>query len=78
MGENKARFKCWGADRNLMTYDEIRNIDWLESVLACEVALRGVYFQPNTFGPMLEVVSAMVKREDDVCPFDHDAEISDD
>ena len=53
-----------------MTYDEIKNIDWPESVLACEVALRGMYFQSNTFGPMLEVVSAMVKRDDDVSPFE--------
>mgnify|MGYP003323837295 CR=1 FL=1 len=77
MGENKASFKCWDADRNLMTYDEIRNIDWPESVLACEVALRGVYFQSNTFGPMLEVVSAMVKKEDDACPFEEVADRSD-
>lgn len=52
-----------------MTVADIRNISWPQTTFACEVALQGVYFQSNSFGPMLEVTNVLVKPEDESCLF---------
>ena len=67
--EDKVSFKCWDADRNHMTLEQIKAIQWPSTSFACQVSLKGVYFQSNSYGPMLEVDMLMVKPEDEVCPF---------
>ena len=74
IGEEKASFKCWDADKKQLTISEIRGIDWPSSTFACQVALKGVYFQSNTFGPMLEVTNVMIRPEDASCPFESGSE----
>ena len=59
-----------------MALDEIRDIDWVNSSVACEVALKGVYFQNNSFGPMLELRNIMIQPEDCTCPFADEADSS--
>ena len=70
IAEDKVSFKCWDADKHQMTIAEIRKINWPQSSFACEVALKGVYFQSNSFGPMLEVTNVMITPEDESCPFE--------
>ena len=70
IADDKASFKCWDEDRKSMTVADIRKISWPQSTFACEVALKGVYFQSNSFGPMLEVTNVMIRPEDQSCPFD--------
>ena len=70
--EDKVSFKCWDQDRNLMTVEQIKAIHWPSTGFACQVNLKGVYFQSNSYGPMLEVEMVMVKPEDEVCPFTAD------
>ncbi|MDA8583821.1 hypothetical protein N9L68_06290 [bacterium] len=65
-----ASFKCWYGDRSAISTGDIKNINWPPSTFACEVALKGVYFQANSFGPMLEVTDVMITPEDQSCPFD--------
>ena len=74
IGEEKASFKCWDADKKQLTISEIRGIDWPSSTFACQVALKGVYFQSNTFGPMLEVTNVMIRPEDASCPFESESD----
>ena len=70
ISEDKASFKCWnGNTRQPMGVEEIKRIDWPNSSFACEVLVKGVYFQANSFGPMLEVKNVMIRTEDDTCPF---------
>ena len=57
-----------------MAVADIRKINWPQTTFACEVALKGVYFQSNSFAPMLEVVHVMIKPEDQSCPFDETEE----
>ena len=52
-----------------MTVEQIKAIQWPTTGFACQVSLKGVYFQSNSYGPMLEVDMLMVKPEDEVCPF---------
>ena len=68
--DQKASFKCWDGDRKPISITELREIEWPNSTFACEVALKGVYFQANTFGPMLEVTNVMIRPEDASCPFE--------
>ena len=70
ISEDRASFKCWDEDRRPMSISDIRKINWPQSTFACEVALKGVYFQSNSFGVMLEVTNLMVKTEDESCPFE--------
>ena len=74
IGEEKASFKCWDGEKKPLTISEIRSIDWPSSTFACQVALKGVYFQANTFGPMLEVTNVMIRPEDASCPFDPESD----
>ena len=60
-----------------MNAEDIKQIHWPSSCFACEVALKGVYFQADSFGPMMEVRSVMVKAEDQSCPFESGGEIAD-
>ena len=53
---------------------EVMVKDFQNSSCACEVALKGVYFQANTFGPMLKVTNLMIRPEDVSCPFESDSE----
>ena len=70
ISDEKASSKCWnGNTRQLAEIEEIKHIDWPSSSFACEVLLKGVYFQANSFGPMLEVRDIMIRTEDDTCPF---------
>ena len=70
--EDSCSFKCWDATKTLMPIAEIKRIQWPSTAFACAVTLKGVYFQSNSYGPMLEVTMLMVKPEDDVCPFGGD------
>ena len=70
--EDKASFKCWDQNRNPMTVEQIKAIQWPTTGFACQVSLKGVYFQSNSYGPMLEVDMVMIKPEDEVCPFGKD------
>ena len=74
IGDEKASFKCWDGDKKALTISELRSIDWPSSSFACEVALKGVYFQANTFGPMIEVTNVMIRPEDASCPFDPESD----
>ena len=67
--EDKCSFKCWDEDRKLMSFEQVKAIQWPTTSFACQVSLKGVYFQSNSYGPMLEVDMLMVKPEDQVCPF---------
>ena len=42
-----------------MDIEDVKRIDWPSSSFACEALLQGVYFQANSFGPMLEAKSIM-------------------
>ena len=70
ISEDKASFKCWDEERRQMSVSEIRKINWPQTTFACEVALKGVYFQSNSFGVMLEVTNVMIRPEDESCPFE--------
>ena len=65
----KASFRCWDGDKNPMTVAGIKDIEWPNFAFACQVTLKGLYFQSNSFGPLLEVTSVMVRAEDATCPF---------
>ena len=52
-----------------MSLKLIKSVAWSSSTFACEVALNGVGFQANSFGPMLETTNVMVRAEDLNCPF---------
>ena len=75
--DSSCSFKCWDANKKPMTIQEIKDIHWPSTTFACQVLLKGVYFQSNSYGAMLEVLMLMVKPEDDTCPFgDEDFEFS--
>ena len=75
--EDSCSFKCWDGDKKPMTIEQIKALDWPSTGIACQVALKGVYFQSNSYGPLLEVTMLMLKPEDEVCPFgDDDFEFS--
>ena len=75
--DSSCSFKCWDANKKPMTIQEIKDLHWPSTTFACQVLLKGVYFQSNSCGPMLEVLMLMVKPEDDTCPFgDDDFEFS--
>ena len=75
--EDSCSFKCWDAAKKPMTIEQIKALDWRSTGIACQVALKGVYFQSNSYGPLLEVTMLMLKPEDEVCPFgDDDFEFS--
>ena len=69
---DKVSFKCWDQNRNPMTVEQIKAIQWPTTGFACQVSLKSVYFQSNSYGPMLEVDMVMIKPEDEVCPFGKD------
>ena len=71
--EDKVSFKCWDQNRNPMTVEQIKAIQWPTTGFACQVSLKGVYFQSNSYGPMLEVDMVMIKPGGEVCPFGKDA-----
>ena len=69
IGEERCSFKCWDANKKLMPIEDIRAIQWQSATFAAQVTLKGVYFQSNSYGPLVEVNMLMIKPEDDVCPF---------
>ena len=55
-----------------MTLEQIKSNHWPGTTFACAVTLKGVYFQSNSYGPLLEVTMLMVRPEDAECPFGED------
>ena len=78
LGGGKCSAKVWNDARQRLTPAEVEEIDWPSAQLGVVVRVVGVYFQAQSFGPMLEVESLLVKAEDASCPFGDAAPVSPD
>ena len=72
ISEEGCSFKCWDDKKQPMTLEQVKSIHWPSTTFACAVTLKGVYFQSNNYGPLLEVTMLMARPEDAECPFGED------
>ena len=61
--------KIWGQQKNLLTCEDVSELDWPSSRLAVGIQISGVWFQSASWGAMLNVNQLMVQVGDVSCPF---------
>ena len=61
--------KIWGQGKNLLTCEDVSELDWPSSRLAVGVQISGVWFQSASWGAMINVCQLMVQPGDVSCPF---------
>ena len=65
----KPSCKIWGPDKNLLTCEDVGELDWPSSRLAVGVQISGVWFLAASSGAMINVCQLMVQPGDVSCPF---------
>ena len=68
----KCSFRAWDEQKQPLSTEQLTEVDWPRASLGVMVRIVGVYFQAQSFGPMLEVENLLIKAEDTSCPFASD------
>ena len=72
LSPTKCSAKAWGPNREPLTPEQLCALEWPSCRLALAVQISGCYFQGNSWGPTVNVISMMVQPEDRSCPFGGD------
>ena len=72
--EKSASFKAWDLESKhavgaVLSVDELKNLDWVNSRMAMTVQLSGVYFQASGYGAVLNIKSVGLRAASAECPF---------
>ena len=72
--EKSTSFKAWdleckGALGRVLSVDELKGLDWVNSRMAICVQLSGVYFQASGYGAVLNIKSMGLRAASVECPF---------
>ncbi len=57
----------------LMSPEQLAEVDWREAKFTVQCTLKSVYFQAGSFGPVMEINSMLLIAESPECPFENPA-----